>query len=141
MNAAEFAHKWKNQKGVEKSEAHPWFSDLCDLLGVPKPTDLDDYMYEEGIEKTTGGKGYADVWYRAHFAWEFKSRGENLDKAYGQLRGYAQSLENPPLLVVSDFDRIIIRTNFTNTKSKPYEFTLDTLGDPETRKVLRGVRR
>ncbi len=28
------------------------------------------YAFERGAEKTGGGKGWADVWSRGHFAWE-----------------------------------------------------------------------
>src|SRR3546814_9038549 len=39
----------------------------------------------------------------------------NLDKAYSQLLQYSVALENPPLLIVSDMNRIVIRTNWTNS--------------------------
>ena len=56
----------------------------------------------EGRAWTTGGDGWADVWKRHHFAWEYKGRRANLDAAFNQLRQYALALENPPLLIVSD---------------------------------------
>ncbi|HJT78965.1 MAG TPA: hypothetical protein VJ739_17340, partial [Gemmataceae bacterium] len=33
--------------------------------------------------------------------------------AYNQLLKYREALENPPLLVVCDMDRLVIHTNFT----------------------------
>ena len=64
---------------------------------------------------TGGGAGWADVWFRGHFAWEYKGQHADLKKAYGQLQQYREALENPPLLVVCDLDRFEIHTNFTGT--------------------------
>jgi hypothetical protein len=125
MIPAEFIHKWKPLHLTEKAGAQAWFLDLCAMLDVPAPgQDGLDYTFEKNVAKLTGGSGFADAWRRGCFAWEFKGRGENLDKAYQQLKGYAEALENPPLLVVSDFDRILVRTNFTNTQTKTHRFTL-----------------
>jgi len=41
-----------------------------------------------------------------------------MDEAYRQLLRYRESLLNPPLPVVCDFDRYIVRTNF-NGAVKP----------------------
>ena len=49
------------------------------------------------------------------FAWEYKGKHVNLDKAYAQLLMYYGSLDNPPLLIVSDIETIRIHTHFTNT--------------------------
>ena len=93
-----------------------------------------------GARKDTGGDGWADVWKRHHFAWEYKGRRADLDAAFGQLRQYALALENPPLLIVSDMRRFRIRTNWTNSVSKAYEFGLDDLADAGTRERLEGGR-
>jgi len=60
-------------------------------------------------------RGFADVWKKSCFAWEYKDKKKNLDAAYQQLLRYRESLLNPPLLVVCDFDRYIVRTNFNGT--------------------------
>ena len=65
----------------------------------------------ESFASPTFGDGWADVWKRHHFAWEYKGKRANLDAAFGQLRLYALALENPPLLIVSDMLRFRIRTN------------------------------
>ena len=54
-----------------------------------------------------------------------------------QLRQYALALENPPLLIVSDMVRFRIRTNWTNSVSRTYEFDLDDLADAATRDLLK----
>ena len=55
-----------------------------------------------------------------------------LHAAFGQLRQYALALENPPLLIVSDMARFLIRTNRTNSVSATHEFALGDLVDGAT---------
>src|SRR3546814_11797123 len=69
------------------------------------------FTVEKGANKASGGNGWADVWRRECFGWEYKGRHANLDKADSQLLQYSVALENPPLLIVSDMNRIVIRTN------------------------------
>ena len=65
------------------------------------------------------------------FRWEYKGKKKNLDEAYKQLLRYRESLLNPPLLVVCDFDRYIVRTNFNGTVQETHEFTNAHIDDPE----------
>ncbi|CAN5650788.1 class I SAM-dependent DNA methyltransferase [soil metagenome] len=143
MNIYDFKAKWRDVSRSERSASQKHFLDLCDALGVPKPADIDRegerYTFERGVAKTGGGKGFADVWRRNHFAWEYKGPGRDLDAAYEQLLQYREDLENPPLLVVSDLDRFEIHTNFTNTVKKIYSFDLETIDQPENLRVLRAL--
>ncbi|HEV7859304.1 MAG TPA: hypothetical protein VGO91_11850 [Pyrinomonadaceae bacterium] len=50
---------------------------------------------------------------------------------------YRETLENPPLLVVCDMDRIIIDTNFTATASKIYNIPLSELDTPCNIEIMR----
>lgn len=113
------------------------------MLDEPAPTDADPkgdwYAFERGATKTTGGDGWADVWKRGHFGWEYKGKRKDLDAAFAQLQQYALALENPPLLVVCDLDRFRIRTNWTNSVSEVHEFALDDLRDPSVRQKLKWV--
>jgi type II restriction/modification system DNA methylase subunit YeeA len=84
-------------------------------------------------------RGFADVWKKGCFGWEYKGKKKNLDEAYKQLLRYREALENPPLLVVCDFDRYIIRTNFTGTVQEVYNFTNDQIDQPENLRVLRAL--
>ena len=72
-----------------------------------------------------------------YFAWEYKGQHADLDKAYRQLLQYRESLLNPPLLIVSDLQRIVIHTNFTNTVKRVVELTLDDLLIPDKLDILR----
>ena len=47
------------------------------------------------------------------------------------------ALENPPLLIVSDMDRIRIHTNWTNTVQEVHEFTIEDLIDGQVREKLK----
>ena len=141
MTAEEFIAKWRASRLKESSAAQEHFIDLCRLLGEPTPAEGDPtgdhYCFERGARKDTGGGGWADVWKRHHFAWEYKGKHADLDAAFNQLRQYALALENPPLLIVSDMARFRIRTNWTNSVSETHEFTLDDLFDAATRDKLK----
>ncbi|MGE3796872.1 MAG: DNA methyltransferase, partial [Thermomicrobiales bacterium] len=140
MIPAEFVHKWTHLHLTEKAGAHSWFIDLCAMLDMPFPGQQGhDYIFEQSAAKLSGGTGWADVWYRGHFAREFKGRAENLDKAYQQLKNYAEALENPPLLVVSDFDRVIVHTNFTNAPRRVHRIPLAEIGQEEHLKTLKAL--
>ena len=106
LTAAEFVDKWRAVALNERAVAHEHFLDLCRLLGEQTPVEADPdqewYRFEKVARKDSGGDGWADVWKRGHFAWEYKSQGKDLDAAFQQLRQYALALENPPLLIVSD---------------------------------------
>ena len=141
MTPGAFIAKWRASELKERSAAQSHFNDLCRLLGEPSPTDADTtgdwYCFERGARKDTGGDGWADVWKRHHFAWEYKGKLANLDAAFNQLRQYALALENPPLLIVSDMARFRIRTNWTNSVSLTHEFGLEDLADAATRDKLK----
>ncbi len=141
MTPHEFITKWRASALKERSASQEHFIDLCRLLGEPTPAEADPagerYCFERGARKDIGGDGWADVWKRHHFAWEYKGQRADLDAAFGQLRQYALALENPPLLIVSDMLRFRIRTNWTNSVSRTYEFGLDDLADAAARDKLK----
>src|SRR3546814_10502835 len=89
--------------------------------------------------KASGGNGWADVWRRECFGWDDKGRHANLDKAYSQLLQYSVALENPPLLIVSDMNRIVIRTNWTNSVQETHEIALNDLTDGAVRDRLKAA--
>ena len=127
----EFVYKWRGNALKERSAAQEHFLDLCHLIGHVTPAEDDPtgarFTFEAGAGKQTGGSGWADVWKKDYFAWEYKGRHADLGKAYQQLLQYRESLLNPPLLVVCDIERIVVHTNFTNTVKKTVEITLDDL--------------
>ncbi|WP_200155356.1 hypothetical protein [Chromatium okenii] len=75
MTPNEFIAKWQVSTLKERSESQEHFIDLCRLLNEPTPAEADPtgefYCFERGAKKTTGSDGWADVWKRAHFGWEY----------------------------------------------------------------------
>ena len=142
MSPSAFIAKWQANTRNERSAAQEHFLDLCALLGEPTPnTDPTGaaYAFEKGATKASGGEGWADVWRRARFAWEYKGKHKDLDAAHRQLLQYAGALENPPLLVTCDIERIVIRTNWTNAVSERHEVRLGELADPRRLALLKAV--
>ena len=88
MTPQEFVAKWRDPQGTEKALSQSHFIDLCHMLGVPAPTDEgtdpDSYTFEKGCELTGGSQGWADVWRRRCFAWEYKGPDRDLRRAYDQ---------------------------------------------------------
>ena len=154
MTAAEFKRKWARYEGKESAAYQEHFNDLCRLLGHPTPVEADPsgndfFCFQKGVIKDAEllglddsgterpKKGFADVWKKDCFGWEYKGKHKNLEKAYDQLKLYRESLFNPPLLIVCDFDRFIVKTNFNGTVCKPHEFTNDQIDRPENFRLLR----
>jgi len=131
MTADDFVTKWRAVTAGERAVSQSHFIDLCALLEVPNPVEADptgaEYAFERHVKKAARGKGFADAWKRGHFAWEYKGKGKDLGAAYTQLLLYRDDLENPPLLIVSDIERIEVHTNFTGTNKAVYTYTLDDL--------------
>ena len=159
MTWAGFKKKWKAYRGKESSAYQEHFNDLCRLLGLQTPAEADPsgadfFCFQKRVVKDVelmvvkedgsgyGGeeeRGFADVWKKDCFAWEYKGKKKNLDDAYRQLLRYRESLLNPPLLVVCDFDRYIIRTNFNGIVQETHEFDNATIDSPGNLSILRAV--
>jgi len=143
MTPQDFIAKWRNNELKERSASQSHFNDLCRLLELDDPTTADGkgewFTFEKGASKTSGGEGWADVWRKDSFAWEYKGKRANLDKAFDQLLQYSIALENPPLLIVSDMDVIRIHTNWTNTVQKVHTIALADLTDAANRDLLRNA--
>ena len=141
MRPEQFIAKWRGSTRSEQSASHEHFLDLCSLLDVPKPQDEDkhgqSYTFEKHVLKLDGRPGRADVWRKGYFAWEYKRSARSLVSAYSQLKEYADALENPPLLIVSDMEEIRVHTNFTNCVSIQTVFRLADMSSVETRRYLR----
>ena len=143
MTPQQFIKKWKASTLKERSAAHEHFIDLCRVLGEDTPAQADphgtSYCFEKGAKKTGGGDGWADVWKRECFAWEYKGKRRDLGVAFAQLQRYAIALENPPLLVVSDMETIEIHTNFTNTVEQIHRIDISDLAAPDHLQKLKWV--
>lgn len=116
MTPDQFIAKWKPAELKERAACQEHFLDLCRLVGQKTPAEADPkgtwYTFEKGVEKDVGGQGFADVWRKDCFGWEYKGKRRNLDDAYRQLLQYRDALGNPPLLIVCDLNHLkIIKIN------------------------------
>ncbi len=142
LSLPEFVERWKASTLSERAAAQSHFIDLCEVLEQPHPAAADQtgerYSFEKHVSTNDDGKGFADVWKRGFFGWEYKGKHKDLNAAYKQLLRYREDLENPPLLVTCDQERFEIHTNFTGTRPQIYSFTLDELllGAPTANCVL-----
>jgi hypothetical protein len=72
MSPEPFIANWKANALPKRAGAKPWFTDLCEWLGVDKPSDSDNYCFERGAKKTgEGGADRVSYWFekaRAHVA-------------------------------------------------------------------------
>lgn len=143
MTPQDFIKKWHNVELKERTASQSHFIDICALLGLDDPITADNkgewFTFEKGASKTSGGEGWADVWRKDCFAWEYKGKRANLDKAFDQLLQYAIALENPPLLIVSDMNIIRIHTNWTNTVQNVHTIHLDDMTNAANRDLLRNA--
>ena len=143
MNVHQFIYKWDRAALTERSASQQHFLDLCEVVGHPKPAEVDlegdNFTFEKGAAKYGGGSGWADVWKRDFFAWEYKRRHADLAAAYDQLLRYREALENPPLLVVCDMGRIVVHTNFTGRPAVVHDIPLKDLHKPENLEIVRAV--
>jgi hypothetical protein len=119
-----FVEKWERNRLNETATAKEHFVDLCRLLGQPTPNEADplgtSYRFEKPLTKVGGRAGFADVWKRDFFAFEYKTKGKhsNLDGAYQQLLLYKDDLDNPPVLAACDISRFEIHIAYTGYKTR-----------------------
>lgn len=150
MHPNDFIRKWSKAQLSERAASQEHFIDLCRLLGVKTPAELDPvgdtFTFEKGAKVSgpasagsKGDRGWADVWYKGRFAWEYKRKDKHrtLEAAYQQLQQYREDLENPPLLIVSDITRTEIHTNFTGYKPEVHTIRLEDFDKPGTIPLLR----
>ncbi|MBK8901688.1 MAG: class I SAM-dependent DNA methyltransferase [Anaerolineaceae bacterium] len=131
ISPKEFVAKWSQIQQKETAVSQSHFNDICRLVGHQTPLEFDPsgerFSFETQTAKPDGAKGFADVYFREKFIWEYKGPHKDLDKAYQQLQLYREALENPPLLITSDIRTIVIHTNFNNYPIQQHTITLDDI--------------
>jgi hypothetical protein len=140
MTPDQFILNWQNNSLKERSSSQSHFNDLCRLYDHPTPHEKDPegntFCFEKGASKRMGGNGWADVWYKDHFAIEYKGPGVILTKAFDQLDQYRASLQNPPLLIACNIQSFVIKTNFQNTIEEILTIPIQNLRDQGIRQKL-----
>ncbi|MCP4361958.1 MAG: hypothetical protein GY796_28440 [Chloroflexi bacterium] len=131
MRPPQFVARWSKIQQKETAVSQSHFNDICQLVGHKPPIEHDpggqNFSFEAHTVKPDGSKGFADVFYRDKFIWEYKGPHKDLDKAHRQLQLYRESLHNPPLLITSDIHTIIIHTNFTGYPTIKHTITFDDI--------------
>jgi hypothetical protein len=85
MTPRDFIAKWKRADLPERAASQEHFLDLCRVLGVKTPAELDPtgevFTFEKAVKVSgaaslgsRGDRGYADVWYQDRFGWEYKRK-------------------------------------------------------------------
>ncbi|MDP9476582.1 MAG: class I SAM-dependent DNA methyltransferase [Actinomycetota bacterium] len=141
MTPQQFSAKWADNELKESAASKEHFLDVCALVGAPTPREADKsgewYAFEKGVEKgalagagtkKSKKQGFADVFLQGCFAWEYKGPHKDLTAAYAQLQLYRDALQNPPLLIVSDMDRFVVRTNFNDMPVAEFPITNEGIG-------------
>ena len=137
LTPAQFIARWQDAGFGERQGAQSFFNDLCALVGHPGPAaygDPDAYTFEYRIPI-----GWADAYFEGHFGWEFKGSDVQLPGAFDQLLRYQVYLKTPPLLIVSSFQTIRIRTNFPGMETVLHEIPVTGLDEPANLELLRNV--
>ena len=137
MKPEEFAAKWHNSGFTEKQGSQEMFLDICAVVGHPTPGEYGDsqaFTFEKWVPS-----GVADAYFEGRFGWEFKGSDEQLAGAFNQLLRYQVYLKTPPLLIVSSFDTIRIRTNFPGLETVLREIPVAELARAGNLEKLRDV--
>lgn len=140
MQPYEFAQKWRSRahEVTEEQAYQEHFGDVASLVGgfVPGQAGAPEGLtYQAGVKKVgTADFGKADVFQPGHFIWEAKraaktdtARKKLLGEALQQATLYARDLDNPPLIVTTDFVELHVHTNFTGTAPKSFRLTLEDI--------------
>ena len=137
MSPTEFVAKWLGSNFGEKQASQEMFLDICGVLGHPTPGDYGDKDVFT-FEKPVPG-GVPDAYLEGRFGWEFKGSDADLDGAMNQLLRYQVHLKTPPLLIVSSFNTIRIRTNFPGMETVLYEVPVAELAQQANLAKLRNA--
>ena len=137
MTPQQFIAKWHDISFGEQQAAQEMFLDICALVGHPSPVaygNPDVFTFEKWVPG-----GFADAYLEERFGWEFKGSDDQLAGAFNQLLRYQVHLKTPPLLIVSSFRNILIRTNFPGMETVLHEIPVAGLDQPEHLVKLRSA--
>ena len=137
MHPEHFVAKWAGAGFTESQGSQEMFLDICAVVGHPTPGEYGDsqaFTFEKWVPS-----GVADAYLEGRFGWEFKGGDAQLTGAFNQLLRYQVYLKTPPLLIVSSFDTIRIRTNFPGLETVLHEIPVAELAQGENLQKLRDV--
>lgn len=99
-----FSKEWEGESS-EDAEAKSFWDAFFDVFGVHRRRIA---SFEVPIKRGDGSGGFIDLLWKGILLVEHKSRGKDLDRAFGQARDYFPGLKDrdlPRYVLVSDFER------------------------------------
>ncbi|QOW22644.1 class I SAM-dependent DNA methyltransferase [Novilysobacter avium] len=102
--AIAFSKEWAGEAS-EDAEAKSFWDAFFEVFGVHRRRIA---SFEVPIKREDGSGGFIDLLWKGILLVEHKSRGKDLDRAYGQARDYFPGLKDrdlPRYVLVSDFER------------------------------------
>ena len=101
--ATVFSKRWKGAYD-EKSQAQSFLKEFFEVFGVDTVTQA---TFEHRVKFSDGAQGFVDCFWPSTILVEMKSKGKDLDAAFGQAMDYVRALPDqstlPRAIVVSDF--------------------------------------
>jgi hypothetical protein len=67
----------------------------------------ESFTFEKGVTKTGGGDGFADVWKRGFFAWEYKKKKRNLEDAHTQRLHWKTRRSRSPVTLIASYSHCL----------------------------------
>ncbi|OYQ37210.1 SAM-dependent methyltransferase [Flavobacterium cyanobacteriorum] len=121
--ALKFSKEWADTSN-EEADAKPFLVEFFNVFGI---TSKRVSTFEHRVKKLDDKDGYIDLLWKGTILIEMKSRGKNLDKAYGQAIDYTHGLkehELPKYILISDFENFRLHDL---EETKTIEFKLNDL--------------
>lgn len=101
--ATVFSKRWKGAYD-EKSQAQSFLKEFFEVFGVDT---VQQATFEHRVKFSDGSQGFVDCFWPSTILVEMKSKGKDLDAAFGQAMDYVRALPDqstlPRAIVVSDF--------------------------------------
>ncbi|WP_018234416.1 DNA methyltransferase [Thioalkalivibrio thiocyanodenitrificans] len=119
----EFSREWADASS-ESADAKSFWDAFFRVFGLHRRRVA---VFEKHVHAAGGDKGYVDLFWPGVLIAEHKSRGKNLDRAFGQAIDYFPGLKDeelPRYVIVSDFARFRVHDLDTG---KDFSFSLDQL--------------
>ena len=102
--AVRFQKEWENESS-EDAEAKSFWDDFFNVFGISRRKLA---LFEKAVARKGRGAGFIDLFWPGTLIVEHKSKGKDLDRAYGQAIDYFEGLKDhelPRYVLVSDFAR------------------------------------
>ncbi len=121
--ALKFSNEWADTSN-EEADAKPFLVEFFNVFGITRKRVS---TFEHRVKKLDDTDGYIDLLWKGTILIEMKSRGKNLDKAYGQAIDYTHGLkehELPKYILICDFENFRL---YDLEENKTVDFKLNDL--------------